>query len=129
MTYNPLDDPEWKALQSRATNSLKHSRRSQKKRVREQQERLTDICRRLLIGIIYGQMPEAHQMCLKAEPSREHWAEAVLVLDTVTDEQGNELNWRRQLSKEDCELIAAIGIDLTECYAIPNDEVEVTWGC
>ena len=129
MSKKALEDPEWRALQAAATNSLKHSRKSQKKRLLEHQERMTEICRQLLVGIIYAQIPEARWMRLRVEPNREHWAEAVLALDAVTDEQDNELDWRRQLSKDDCELIAAIGIDLTECYAIPQDKVEVTWGC
>lgn len=105
---------------------LQHERSDQRCQLREEQDHLVEIDTRLLGVIVKRYLPTARKVIFKAERKQHHWTESWVALSLILDADHQPLSWKGVLPAQALQLIEQIQFDLTDCYAIPRDEVEIT---
>ena len=104
-------------------SDLAEQRQRQLDGLRELQKQLIETTSSMLGQVVSAAFPDARQVEFVAKRTTHRWSGTLLTLETISDDVGREIEWREQLSPEDRELIEELQRDLTEHFAIPEDEV------
>lgn len=118
---------EWSATEERSRHRRLAGQRGQlQTTLADTQEEIVGLDIEIVQRMVEASIPDAASIRFEARLDRGHWTEVMLTLVSITDRRGHEVAWRDHLPAADLKLIEELQRELTDCYAIPKDEVSLT---